>query len=78
MEIDDWWSRLAPESREWLMDNNGDAVRGDIVAEIAQLGGTTASDAWWVGEDGPNGFFLSDRAIDWVEAKANGEEPGAG
>ena len=78
MEIDDWWSRLEPESREWLIDNNGDAVRGDIVAEIAQLGGMTASGAWWIGEDGPSGFYLSDRAIDWVEAKANGEDTDAG
>jgi len=78
MEIDDWWSRLEPESREWLIDNNGDAVRGDIVAEIAQLGGMTASGAWWVGEDGPSGFYLSDRAIDWVEAKANDEDTDAG
>jgi hypothetical protein len=28
-----------------------------------------------VGENGPNGFYLSDAGIDWIEAVANGEVP---
>ena len=36
------------------------------------------SDAWWVGDRGPGGFYLSDEATDWIEAVANGEAPGPG
>ena len=75
MDIEDWWPRLRPESRQWLIDNNGDVVRGDIVAEIRQVAAPMSPDAWWVGQDGPTGFSLSDRATDWIEAAANEEEP---
>jgi hypothetical protein len=34
-----------------------------------------ATDAWWVGENGPTGFHLSDAAIDWIEEVANRETP---
>jgi hypothetical protein len=33
------------------------------------------TNAWWVGENGPNGFYLSDAGIDWIETVANGEAP---
>ena len=32
-------------------------------------------EAWWVGQSGPNGFYLSDEAVDWVDEVANGETP---
>ncbi|GIT80198.1 hypothetical protein LLS1_18670 [Leifsonia sp. LS1] len=75
MAISDWWWRISEPSRQWLIEHNGEAVRGDIVAEIAGAGGVVTSDAWWVGTEGPTGFFLSERAVDWVEAVANGEAP---
>lgn len=75
MDIVEWWPRIAEQSREWLIAHNGEEVRSDIVLEVAAVGGVVASDAWWVGEDGPTGYFLSDRAVDWIEATANGEEP---
>lgn len=43
------------------MENNGDAVRPDIVDEIVRAGGAIT------------GSYLSDDAVDWVEAVANGE-----
>lgn len=39
-------------------------MRSDIIDEIVRAGGTVA------------GVYLSDDAVDWVEAVANGEEPG--
>lgn len=63
MSIDVWWPKIRRESRQWLMDNNGDAVRGDILEEILRAGGEV------------NGSYLSDEAVDWVEAVANGEDP---
>ena len=63
MSIEQWWSRLRPESRAWL------------VAEITSLGASITSDEWWVGENGPSGLYLSDAAVDWVEEVANDELP---
>ncbi|MBN9141455.1 MAG: hypothetical protein J0H23_11575 [Micrococcales bacterium] len=75
MSIELWWPRLNPSTREWLIENNGDAVPPEIVAEITAAGGSVASDAWWVGQTGPSGFFISDEAADWIEAIANDEDP---
>ena len=35
------------------------------------------TDAWWIGQNGPTGFSLSDAAVDWIEEVANGETPAA-
>ena len=75
MSIEQWWPRLKPSTREWLVENNGDAVPTELVVEIAEAGGTGASDDWWVGERGPSGFYFSDEAVDWIEAVGNGEVP---
>lgn len=75
MSIEQWWPQLKPSTRERLIANNGDAVPAEIVAEISQAGGSVPSDEWWVGENGPAGFYFSDEATDWIEAVANGEMP---
>jgi hypothetical protein len=74
MDIQEWWPKLRPSTRQWLIDHNGDAVSVDVLTEITQAGGSPTSDAWWVGESGPSGFYLSDSAIDWIEARANDED----
>lgn len=77
MNIEQWWPKLKPLTREWLIENNGDAVPAEVVVEIAEAGGKVDSDdAWWVGERGPSGFYFSDEAVDWIEAVGNGEAPG--
>ena len=63
MNIQVWWPKISKESRDWLVANNGDAIREDIVDQIRRVGGVV--------EDA----YLSDEAVDWVEAVANGEEP---
>lgn len=60
MDISQWWPLLAPETRRWLIENNGDALRPEIAAEIARVGGS------------PD---LADAEIDWIEAVANDEGP---
>ena len=75
MRIEQWWPRLKPATREWLIENNGDQVPAEVVAEIAEAGGPVASDPWWV-QRAP-GFYVPDEATDWIEAVANGEEPEA-
>jgi hypothetical protein len=64
MNIDEWWPRLQPATREWLLANNGDAIPAEIVNELTQAGRSASSDQ------------LADAEIDWIEAVANGEEPG--
>ncbi|MCC2592770.1 hypothetical protein LKO27_04975 [Tessaracoccus sp. OS52] len=75
MSIDAWWPKLRQQSRDYLIANNGDEVPPDLVEEIAEAGGTIGIDPRWVGKSGPAGLFLSDEAVDWIEAVANGETP---
>ena len=63
MSIEAWWPRIPHESRQWLVENNGDAVRDDIVAEIVRAGGELTDS------------YLPDEAVDWIEAVGNGEHP---
>lgn len=73
MNIEDWWPNLSDSARQWLIANNGDVVSPVILDEIAEAGGVVDSDADWVGESGSEGFFLSNSAVDWIEAAANDE-----
>lgn len=75
--METWWPLLKPETRDWLIANNGDVVAPDVVEEITEVGGPITVDAWWVGETGPSGLYLSDAAVDWIDAVANGEAPEA-
>ncbi len=75
MSIEQWWPKVKPSTREWLIENNGDALPAEIVADVTWAGGSITSDAWWVGQTGPTGFFISDEATDWIEEIANNEDP---
>ena len=67
MPIETWWPLLQPDTRRWLIDNNGDVVPAPILDEITRVAGPVTADTWWVGENGPSGFQLSDAAVDWIE-----------
>lgn len=73
MELDEWWNDVMPETRQWLISNNGTALTPEVVADISRAGGLIASDSWWTGERGPEGVFLSDAATDWIEERADNE-----
>lgn len=73
MHIEDWWPRLDTETRQWMIDNNGDAVPPEILERITTVAGMSTARAPWVGADDAEGFFLSDTAVDWIEETANGE-----
>ncbi|SDY54875.1 hypothetical protein [Herbiconiux ginsengi] len=75
MEIEEWWPKLSPTTREWLADNNGDAVPPAIVDDIIRVAGPISADAWWFGESDASGFFFSDAGVDWIESVANDENP---
>ena len=76
MSIQDWWPRLPPETRAWLIANNGDVVPRPIVDEIEAAGGPGHSAAWWAADDESSGLSMPDEAIDWIEEVANQESPG--
>ena len=75
MSMEVWWPRLRQGTRDWLIANNGDALPASVTEEITRAGGSVATDAWWVGQNGPTGFYLSDAAVDWIEEVANEETP---
>ena len=77
MSVQVWWSELRPETREWLIANNGDAVPVSIVEEIAAAGGPARSEGWWVRDDEPERLLMPDEAVDWIEEIANDETPTA-
>jgi len=73
MPIAQWWPKLQPQTRDWLIANNGDVVPPPVVAEIAEAGGPATSDAWWVMDEEATGPVMPDEAIDWIEETANEE-----
>jgi hypothetical protein len=74
MPIAHWWPQLRPQTRDWLIANNGDVVPPDIMLEIADAGGPGSSDSWWVAADeDATGSVMPDEAIDWIEETANEE-----
>ncbi len=64
---------MDPSTQQWLINNNGDVVPPNILDQITAVAGAPTADASWVGETAPEGFFLSDEAIDWIEETANDE-----
>ena len=75
METIDWWPKIDQATRDWLIAHNGEALPEGVLAKIIAAGGTLTADAWWIGEEGADGFYLSDEASDWVETVANDESP---
>lgn len=73
MEIIEWWPKLDDNVKAWLVAHNGEAVPPEALSKIVEAGGSVTSSAWWVGQSGPDGFHLSDEAVDWIETVANGE-----
>ena len=75
MESIEWWPSLDAATKDWLITHNGEALPAEVLGRIVAAGGIVTSNALWIGEDGPDGFFLSDEAVDWIEAVGNAEEP---
>jgi hypothetical protein len=76
MRIEDWWPKVDQSTQQWLIDNNGDVVPQNILDQITAVAGAPTADASWVGDNDPDGFLLSDEAIDWIEETANDEVSG--
>jgi hypothetical protein len=64
---------LDRDAKAWLIAHNGEAVSPEVLSKIVAAGSSLSSSAWWVGESGPDDFYLSDEAADWIETAANEE-----
>src|SRR3954469_13521091 len=73
MSLETWWPQLRQDSRDWLIANNGDSLSRPVLDDIERVGGPVPSDAWWVDDSGPDGFYLPEAGVDWIEEAANGE-----
>lgn len=76
MAIDELWNALEPETRAWLIEHNGESLDPQILDEVLAANNGVADPSWWAGESTAGSSQLTDDAIDWIEAVANGEEPG--
>ena len=77
MNILEWWPLVDVETRDWLVEHNGEPLPPNVIANIMAVTGGTTDSEWWAGESS-GGPRLSDEAVDWIEAVANDEEPTAG
>ena len=75
VRIEEWWSKLTPATRRWLIDHNGQYLPPAVIADIAWAGAAVNADQWWIDRSTPDGFLLSDAAADWIEAVGNQECP---
>lgn len=77
MNIQQWWLLVEAETRDWLIEHNGEPLPPKVIADIMAVTDGTTDPQWWAGES-EGGPQLSDEAVDWIEAVANDEEPTAG
>lgn len=75
MGIDDWWAKLPQETREWLIAHNGEPLPDNVASTVRDAGTPFDHAAWW--DDSGTTITFADRAIDWIEAVANDEDPTA-
>lgn len=68
MNVEQWWPEITEESRDWLVEHNGEPVDEAVRADILGVTGSDTESTWVVGEP-----VLTDRTVDWIEATANGE-----
>ena len=74
MKIHEWWPRVSPATRNWLIAHNGEPLTPLVTSEIMSATGGATEPGWWAG-DSTDGPHLTDGAVDWIEAIANGEDP---
>ena len=75
MDIEHWWPKLEPSTRQWLATHNGEAVPARIVDEMRRAGAALPVFAGPADGNDHAGLVLSDETIDWIEAVANEERP---
>lgn len=74
MDIATWWPLLSADSRDWLVEHNGEPLDPSVRDEILAVNGGETNPDWWAGESTDGESELTDSAIDWIEEFANGEQ----
>ena len=74
MQFSALWQTLTLETREWLMDHNGEALSDAVLEEIVAANGGSADPTWYA-EDADGNPRFSDSIVDWIETVANDEDP---
>jgi len=77
MNISEWWPLVDADTRDWLIEHNGEPLSQHVIADILAVTGGNTDPEWWAGGS-DDGSQLSDNAVDWIEAVANDEEPTTG
>jgi hypothetical protein len=67
------WSELTPETREWLIADNGESVPENIISAVTRLGGAVGVATYWVNDPSSASVHFTDAVTDWIEQTANGE-----
>jgi len=73
MDIEQWWSKLEPSTREWLVAHNGEAIPAEMVEKLRGIGANLPSPR--SAGNGDSDYVLPDDAVDWIEAVSNEERP---
>jgi hypothetical protein len=75
VNIAQWWQKLARETQDWLVEHNGEPLTASVRAEVVAVNDGDLDPSWWAGESVDGQSELTDQAIDWIDTRANVENP---
>ncbi|WFR72253.1 hypothetical protein P9209_28225 [Prescottella defluvii] len=64
------------EVQDWFVEHTGESLDPSVTVEVLAVNGDVSEPGWWSGESVDGYSELTDAAIDWIEAWANGEDSG--
>ncbi|KQQ51365.1 MULTISPECIES: hypothetical protein [unclassified Plantibacter] len=67
MNIERWWPKLKPTTRQYLIEHNGSSLPADARAEIVSVGGRLTSGSSWV-TSWPDGYYFPAATTQWIAA----------
>ncbi|MBM7413533.1 MULTISPECIES: hypothetical protein [Nocardiaceae] len=73
MEIAQWWPAVTAETRDWLVEHNGEPLPTTVRDDVLRVNGDLTDPSWWAGESVDGSSELTDAATDWIESAANDE-----
>ncbi|MGC0365100.1 hypothetical protein ABH922_003084 [Rhodococcus sp. 27YEA15] len=76
MNITEWWPILTRDTRDWLIEHNGEPLDPAVLVELLAVNSGRTDPAWWSDESDDGSCELTDEAVDWIEWHANGEDSG--
>jgi len=71
MDFPQIWPHLAPSSRSWLIEHNGEPLPDALIGQVLGIAGGEQNAPWWTGPSVDGQTQLTDEAVDWIETLAN-------